>query len=446
MADKAYDVVIVGAGSIGISVAYFLSKLNPRLRLLLVDNESPMSFTSAVSGENYRNWWPHQIMKDFMERSIALMEQIDGLANQSVVTTRTGYLLATRDENPSELLNNLSDTSSDKQQVRCHQSSADYSRALLAYEHGTDVLQSQSAIHQIYSSFDEVIKTIVHIRNGGSISAQQLGAYMLSQYKANNGVFLQAQLTDIDYHDVFTIQLDNNEAPIQSTFFVNAAGPMANGISRMLGIELPLVNVLQQKIAFADHLGVIDRNLPFTIDLDEQYIDWTDDERDNILHDDTLAFLGKLMPGSIHRRPDGGPGGNRVKLGWAYNSQHTKVERDIPLDPHFPEVVLRGACRLQPGLRNYYNGFPREFIHYGGYYTMTEENWPLIGETAIPGYVVSVGMSGFGSMAACAAGELAALTITGDPLPDYARALSLQRYQDPVLMAEIESLNNRGIL
>lgn len=35
-----------------------------------------MALTSAQSGENYRNWWPHPTMVAFTNRSIDLMEEI----------------------------------------------------------------------------------------------------------------------------------------------------------------------------------------------------------------------------------------------------------------------------------------------------------------------------------------------------------------------------------
>ena len=41
---------------------------------MLIDAGQPMGLTSAASGENYRNWWPHPVMTEFTDRSIALME------------------------------------------------------------------------------------------------------------------------------------------------------------------------------------------------------------------------------------------------------------------------------------------------------------------------------------------------------------------------------------
>jgi D-arginine dehydrogenase len=108
--------------------------------------------------------------------------------------------------------------------------------------------------------------------------------------------------------------------------------------------------------------------------------------------------------------------------------------------------VLRGASRLNPALRGYYASLPRERIHYGGYYTMTRENWPLVGPLKTDGAFVLGALSGFGTMAACAAGALCAACIAGTPLPGYARKLGLARYDDAALMAELNGAASKGVL
>ena len=157
-----------------------------------------------------------------------------------------------------------------------------------------------------------------------------------------------------------------------------------------------------------------------------------------------FAWRTAPMPGGIHCRPDGA--GRWIKLGWAYNRTATEVVAEPAFDPHFPETVLRGASRLNPALRGYYGRLPRPCVHYGGYYTMTQENWPLIGPMATPGAFVVGALSGYGTMSACAAGSLAADWIGGHPLPAYAAKLSLARHGDVALMAELTRMQNDGAL
>jgi len=76
----------------------------------------------------------------------------------------------------------------------------------------------------------------------------------------------------------------------------------------------------------------------------------------------------------------------------------------------------------------------------------TDENWPLIGPMGVDGAFMVGALSGFGTMAACAAGSLCASWVSGSPLPDYAFDLSLARYRDKVLMTALQNSSNRGVL
>ena len=101
---------------------------------------------------------------------------------------------------------------------------------------------------------------------------------------------------------------------------------------------------------------------------------------------------------------------------------------------------------MNPALKAYYGRLPRNISHYGGFYTMTEENWPLIGPMGAEGAFVVGALSGFGTMAACAAGKLCAAWVTGSNLPDYAADLSLQRYENGRLMTDLSALQSKGVL
>ncbi len=71
----------------------------------------------------------------------------------------------------------------------------------------------------------------------------------------------------------------------------------------------------------------------------------------------------------------------------------------------------------------------------GGYYTKTRENRPLVGPVGPAGSYLVGALSGFGVMAAPAAGELLAAHVAGERLPPWAPAFRLERYADPVYLA-----------
>ncbi|PID62633.1 MAG: FAD-dependent oxidoreductase [Gammaproteobacteria bacterium] len=470
--NKGFDVAVIGAGSVGIAVAEALVRARPArsgaaaegataveaaaegagvrapLKVVLIDALTPMSLTSAASGENYRNWWPHEAMVAFMNRSTDLLEAWAAREHNRLSLTRRGYLLATRADDIDTLLAELRATgSAPENRAYVPPDASDNWQDAPA---GIDLLSDPDRIRRHFPSLDPAVKHLVHIRRGGEFSAQQLAAMMLEDFRAAGGQLQKARVVEVAKRENgFRLELvdgDGNTESLEAGRMVNAAGPWINDIAAMLGETLPVRNILQQKLAFEDRRGAIPRRLPFTIDLDAQHINWSEEERELLAEVPELAFLAEAMPGSIHCRPDGGPSGRWIRLGWAYNrSPCAAVEAAPELDDHFPEVVLRGASRLHPALAQYEGRLPAARRHYGGYYTLTEENWPLVGPMKTAGAFVAGAFSGFGSMAACAAGELAAQWVRGDPLPPWGKLFSLERYDDSALMASLRDAN-RGIL
>ena len=426
MTKERYDVVVIGAGIAGIATAYYLCRDNRSCRVLLVDCRTPMSFTSAQSGDNYRNWWPHSTMTAFTNDSIDEIERIAQDSDNVIQMTHGGYVLATRQTNAEAITKTIS---------------GDIDVA---------VVEDQAALKKTYPSLSGDIRAVVHIRRGGDLSGQQLGQYMLEKIRDAGGRRVTARVVGIDKSIDYVITLDSDMGSARAANVVNAAGPFVNDIAAMLGQPLPVSNLFQQKIAFEDVRGAIPRDMPFTIDLDSKHLDWTTEESEMLAEDDSLVWLTKALPSGTHCRPEGGPKSQWLKLGWAYNQQRSDPVEDLAAEPaidsSFPEIVLRGASQLLPALAPYVESPPTRIHHYGGYYTMTDENWPLIGPLDGDGAYIVGALSGFGSMAACAAGKLCAAHVRGAALPGYAADLSLARYDNNELMSKLADSANRGIL
>jgi glycine/D-amino acid oxidase-like deaminating enzyme len=374
--------------------------------------------------------------------------------------TRNGYAAASRRENIDDLIADLhvGYGSGDSNLVRIHRSSSTENyqtpatTILTDVPDGVDVLSNRQLIQQTFPSFSKEIANVIHIRRAGDISSQQLAQYMLERISDAGGKRLRATLKSISLHRRFELEIDGPDGidKINAETIVNAAGPFADNVATMLGVDLPIHNVFQQKIAFEDGIGAIPRALPFSIDLDDQEISWTAEERELLAEDPGMQWLLKGISGGVHCRPEGGVKGKWAKLGWAYNKAASQPQEEAFNDPHFdpqfPEIVLRRAASLIPALRQYIESFPSRCTHYGGYYPMTRENWPIIGPLGVDGVFITGALSGFGSMSACAAGELCASWIAAAELPSYARQLSLERYNDRELMADIENAGNKGVL
>ncbi|MCZ0735044.1 NAD(P)/FAD-dependent oxidoreductase [Phreatobacter sp. AB_2022a] len=449
--DLRFDVVVIGAGSVGLSVAYYLAETHGFTRIGIVDALNPMSLTSAQSGENYRNWWPDPLMATFTNHSIDLLERIARATGDRIQMTRRGYALVTRRARPDDLIAELYEGYGTRSEavirIRDRTTAGSYqppaSAAWDTAPDGVDVLLDKDLIRRTFPTYAEDAAAVLHIRRAGSISGQQLGQYMLEEARARGARLLRGRLAGIARDHGFRLDLatDGGTRRIRADQVVNAAGPFLGDVAAMLGEELPVTSVYQQKIAFEDREGIVSRTMPFTIDLDGQEIAWSEEERTVLAEDPNAARFLAPMQGGIHCRPDGADNGRWIKLGWAYNHTAGDPRGPEPIDPHFPDIVLRGASRLHPGLAAYIGRLPRNTHHYGGYYTMTEENWPLIGPMATSGAFVAGALSGFGTMAACATGALTAAWVAGAAVPAYARALTVARYRDPELMRRIAGQN-----
>jgi len=451
------EIAVIGAGSIGLSVAYYLVKDQRFRNVILIDPLDPMSLTSAQSGENYRNWWPHPVMTAFTNDGIDLLENIAAETDNRINMTRRGYSLVARNSIPEDLIKDLYHRYGQEGQhlIRIHEAGGNHSSYVApvsaAWETaptGVDVILDQDLIRRTFPTYAHDVSAILHVRRAGSISGQQLGMTMLDTIRAAGGQVVRGKVKAIEGASPFnlTVETADGRIDVVAERVVNAAGPMFKEVGAMLGEDIPVSCVYQQKIAFEDRYGAIPRNMPFTIDLDGQQLFWTDEEREILAEDPVTAKLLEPMVGGIHCRPDGAENGKWVKMGWAYNTRATDPNAEEPVDAQFPDSVLRAGSRLHPALKTYIGRLPRGSHHYGGYYTMTEENLPLIGPMKTKGAFMAGALSGFGTMAATITGSICAAWVGGTELPAYAHALSASRYEDKEFMAELTALNSTGVL
>jgi len=385
--------VICGAGIAGVATAHYLKKLGSTDRIVLVDRAQPLSFTTAASGENFRDYWPQRCMQDFISNSLKLIRELDDDYETLFSFKQTGYEFVSQDEDreifPSDDISN---------------------------DEGARAIQRilSPCLHATRPYLGDNIKQVTQITQAGSFDVYSLGQY----FQGNEASILKANT------------------------LILAGGPLTPKLAACLGIKLPLLSYLQRKIVLNDPLSIIPRDMPFTIFADPQHLSWTDEEKVAFSEDAELQWLLNEFPIGLHIKPESD---SQIKLGWAYNRKSEQTEFTAYDDESFPDVVMRGASRFIPGLAQYIENMPTPITQIAGYYTRTAENWPLIGLLQENCYTVS-GLSGYGTMAGCAAGELCAQTILDEQLPWYARNFDPSRYQDATIMAEIAAISSDGQL
>src|SRR5262249_22753837 len=124
---------------------------------------------------------------------------------------------------------------------------------------GVDVLVGRTLIAAQFGSLAPDIATAVHIRRAGDISGQQLGQLMLEAMREAGVRLVRAALIGVEKGSRFMLHLDgtNGAQMLQADRVVNAAGPFFGRVAQMLGEDLPVDCVFQQKLAFEDREGAI---------------------------------------------------------------------------------------------------------------------------------------------------------------------------------------------
>lgn len=387
-------IVICGAGIAGIATAYYLLKQDPSIEISLIDKNQALAFTSSKSGENFRDYWPHASMEALSSHSIGLMRDLQQEHGEDAFKLEfSGYHFVSHDaEKP----------------IFTDDSTAEFR------ERNKVETDTQSILKQ-YPYLDKAIQKSVFIKKAGNVDSIRMANLMLQFAKSKGLQLIEGEIINIEKKAaLFSVQLHNKQA-ILADQVILATGPFLNHVAKMLDLEFPVWNTLQRKFMIPDPQGIIPEDMPFTIYADGQYLDWSEEEFTFLQSEKELQWMTQKFPGAIHIKPESG----RIKLGWAFSTEPAQPQWEIPTFDYFPQAVLKGASRFIPALSTYVEEMPSPVIEYGGYYTRTKENWPLIGQTEMDNVYVVGALAGFGTMTACAAGELCAKAVLGETVPWY---------------------------
>jgi glycine/D-amino acid oxidase-like deaminating enzyme len=457
---RSADVVICGAGIAGISAAYHLSVRHGIKNVLLVDERPPLSLTSDKSTECYRNFWPGpgDAMVSLMNRSIDILE---GLARESgnvFHLTRRGYVYVTAARDGVSRFKRAAKESSQlgAGPLRIHKGGQTMFPYIPSDENGfesqpqgIDLILDRAILRKHFPYLSETIVAMIHARRCGWFSVQQLGMYMVDRAREHGAKLISGRVEGVEIVgnriETIRVRQDSHLSDISTSHLVIAAGPLLEEVGRMVGVEFPVFSELHLKMSFKDHLNIVPRDAPMLIWADPIRLPWSQEDRELLAESEETKPLLDELPSGVHTRPEGGAESDVVLGLWPYHTPPVQPLFPFPIDPRYPEMVLRGLATMVPGLKRYLDRLPKSFVD-GGYYVKTRENRPLIGKLPVRGAYVIAALSGFGVMSACGAGELLAAHVTGGQLPHFATAFTLERYQDPDYQKLLTALAESGQL
>jgi glycine/D-amino acid oxidase-like deaminating enzyme len=457
MSQGTAEVVICGAGIAGVAAAYHLAVRHGLTDVVLVDERPPLSVTSDKSVECYRNWWPGpgDAMVAAMNRSIDLLEELARESGNVFRMNRRGYLFATAEpERVPQFVQAAEEAAAlGAGPVRRHDGPGSNYRpapaeGFEAQPTGCDVITDRALIRRHFGWLADDTVALLHARRCGWFSGQQLGMYLLERARDKGVRLLEGRLEAVETAGGrvtgVRVRGAGGSRTLATPRFVVAAGPLLKSVGRLLGVELPVFCERHGKLAFNDVLGAWPRDAPLTIWTDPVRLPWSDDER-TALADSEHRRLLEVFPAGVHGRPEGGGDSQSVLLIWTYDVEPVEPTFPVRFDPTYAEVTIRGMSRMVPAMAAYLERLPRAFVD-GGYYTKTRENRFLSGPLPVEGAYVIGALSGYGLMSSNTAADLLAAHVTGAPLPSYAAAFALSRYDDPAYRRLLERWGDSGQL
>jgi glycine/D-amino acid oxidase-like deaminating enzyme len=366
------DVAIVGAGVIGCSVAFHLSRMGQRDVRILEREALPGTGSTSRANGGIRAQFTTEVN---IAMSLASMEILDGLAaemGEPPLYRKAGYLFVTADAS----------------RVRAMASAADFQRARGV---SVDVLD-EAGVRARAPWLAGTIAGGTFGPRDGFIDPGRLTNFFLRE-ATGNGVRIQygAEVIGAE-RDGAGFRLHTDAGDLRSGVVVNAAGPWAKGLAAMLGVAVP-VDPVRRHILLTGPCPSLPPLIPMVVDADT---------------------------GVLVRRE-----GDRVLIAWSNPDEPPGF--NLQFDPDFAERIAEPLTRRFPDVAS--AGIDRR-RSWAGLYEVTPDHHAILGACGVPGFFLANGFSGHGVMHAPAAGRaLAENIVRGRSESVDISALSLARFE-----------------
>ena len=372
MADQRFDVVIIGAGIVGTSIACHLALMGrPDVAVIEREPAAGMGSTAKAAG-GIRAQFSSEINIELSKLSIDLFERFPREMGVEAVFHQVGYLwMATRPE-----------------EMRLFERNAELQR-----RHGLriDLLDRAGvAAKAPFVRTDDLLGGVFHARDGYASPADYVMGYHKKARELGVSFFFDQEVTGREGTTVRT-----KTAAFRGERVVIAAGAYSGRLGGRLGFELPVQPVRRQCFV-TEPLPELAHPIPMTVDYTSGVY----------MHSES----GGLLIGKAD--PDEPPGFNETV-------SDDFVGKIAELALHRTPALERATIRTA----------------WGGLYEVTPDHHPILGEIG-EGWWAAAGFSGHGVMHAPATGMiLAELLVTGRSSLDVS-CLRLARFREGKPMLE----------
>jgi sarcosine oxidase subunit beta len=347
---KTANVIIIGGGVMGASVAYHLAARGVKDILLLEKEEFfGLGATGRCAG-GVRYQFATEVNIRLSLESLPMLERFQEEIGQAIDYRQCGYLfLLTSQQDMIAFERNVA--LQNRLGVATEWLSGDEIRRRLPMMNLEDVLAGTFNARDGLVDPNSVVMGYIR-------AAQRLGA------RALTGI----EVTGLEVQSGRIAAVRTRDGGIAAPLVVNAAGPWAGLVAEMAGIALPITPVRRQMLTTTP-IPEIPRDFPFVIDFAQ-----------------SLYF---------HREGEG------LLTGMSNPQETPGFDQNVDLD--WELVNLEAAAARLPLLEN--AGLAS---HWAGLYEVTPDAHPIFGRTPVEGFYLVTGFSGHGFMHGPIAGKLIA--------------------------------------
>lgn len=376
------DVVVIGGGIIGASVAHHLLARDSRLKIVLLEKEGEVGTGStATATGGIRHQFSTETNVRLTQLSYPYFTDAERILGRSVDFVRHGYLFVTTDR---RTLAQLTENAALQQRLGVR------SRVLAPSE--MSALLPQLVV-------DDLVGGAFCPDDGSADPYGLLQAFLgLARARGLRVLTSEAVVSvdrDGDSVSGVTTPRDRYRAPV----VVNAAGPYADQIGALAGIVIPS-KPYRRQVMVTEPVPDLPETFPLTVDLDTGWY--------------------------VHRQ-----GKSAVLMGGTDKDRHPG--HDTRVDWEAFDLVFKAAAKRVPPLAE-----AKVMRAYAGIRDLTPDYHGILGEAGVaPGFYVACGFSGHGFMHAPAIGLLMAeLILDGRARSMDIGPLALERFERGALHPE----------
>lgn len=380
MGQETADIVIIGGGVIGVSIAYYLAKKRCSNVVILEKEKFLGTGSTGACAGGIRQQFSTKINIALGMASVQLYEDLENELNCSIDFRQNGYLFLLTSPNNWEAFQN---------NVKLQHEMGLSSVKTLTTAEAKEIVPFLNIEDVVGATFcpTDAIADPNSVVQGYAKEAKRLGVRIFTERPVVGIKFKQ----DHKFKRDQIIGVLTSSGDIDAPIVINAAGPYAREIGKMIGVEIP-VSPVRRQIFVTAPFSEIPVTMPMVVDFETTL--YMHPESGGIL----MGMSDESEPVSYNTNPD-------------QDFMLKAIERAIHRMPILEKAqILRG---------------------WGGLYEITPDYHPILGQIpGVTGLYCAVGFSGHGFMHAPITGKLLAeLIIDGKTSIDIS-PLSLTRFAE----------------